>query len=200
MHFFLDPLVVPFASVLMVLFALAVVEFVLFVSVGAGVSNAMNLLDFDSFPDWPFVNWFFLRGLPFMLVLVAALLGFGASGLLVQFLAYKASDAALPLWAVVPPSVIAGLLTVRLMAMFFKRIKLVSTTAVSRATFIGRTVTVTSNRASLTAPGEALLIDEHGARHYLMLRPTDSTLLLFEGDQAVISAQLEDGFFDARRA
>lgn len=200
MDFFLDPLVIPFFSVLLVLCGLAVLELVLFVSVGAGVSSAMNLVDLDSLPDWLVVNWFFTRGLPFMLVLVAALLGFGSFGLLLQRVSYAVSGTALPLLVAVPVSVFAGLTSVRLMALLFKRIKLVSTTSVSLDSFIGREVTVTSNRASIGAPGEAVLIDEHGARHYVMLRPSDTTLLLFEGDSAVLTARLEDGFFDARRA
>ena len=199
MDFFLNPLIVPFAAVLLVLVGLAVVETALFLAVGAGMTHALNLLDFDSFADSALLNWFFVRGVPFMLVLVAAMLGFGAGGLLVQSIAVGVMGAALPLLVAVPLALVAGVFTIRLMTSMFKRTQLVSTKAVSRATFIGRVATVTSNRASHHAPGEAVLRDEHGAPHYVMLRPADPTELLFEGDQAELTAALDDGFFDARR-
>lgn len=194
MDFLLLPSVAPYLAVLLVLFALGVVEVLSLMTVGAGLSNGLNLVDTDAWPDIPVVNWFVVQGVPFMLILTSFLLGFGATGVLVQLPA-----GVLPHVLVAPLSVFGGMLSIRLVIRTLKRLRVMPVPAVRLADFIGREAVLLSNRASHIAAGEAVLRDEHGARHSVMVRPVDTSLLLFEGDRVQLTARLDDGFFDAKK-
>ena len=200
LQFFLEPDVAPFAAVMLVLSALALFELVLAVLFGVGLSQVVNLVDTDGWPEVPLVNWFVVQGVPFMLILSAFLLGFGVTGVGLQALVSSFMDATLDKAYAYPVAAFGGLMAIRVMGQVFRGLKVQPLPAISYKDFLGRTATLTSNRASHNAAGEAVFHDEHGTRHSVMVRPLDTTLLLFEGDKVVLQSRQEDGFFDARRA
>ncbi|MEP7302726.1 MAG: hypothetical protein ABI699_14500, partial [Caldimonas sp.] len=78
MAFLTDPVVAPFAGALAVLLLFFVVELLLTVLAGTGLAHLLgSLAESHWLPEASLVNWLLLKETPLMMVLIAAIGGFG---------------------------------------------------------------------------------------------------------------------------
>ena len=79
--FLTDPVVAPFAGALAVMLLFFVVELLLTLLAGSGLAHLLgSLAESHWLPDASLVNWLLLKETPLMMVLIAAIGGFGLAG------------------------------------------------------------------------------------------------------------------------
>lgn len=120
------------------------------------------------------LGWLHLGKLPLMILVVLALLGFGATGLIAQSLVHGLSGKVMPWWLASLPAMAgmiltlryAGLLTIRYMPQD-------ETQVVSAESFVGKEAVIVLGTASVGKPAQAKLRDRFGQTHYFMVEPHD---------------------------
>jgi hypothetical protein len=121
-----------------------------------------------------------------MMVLMAAIGGFGLSGVGYQLIALTATGHLAP---VLDASIFAGIcavFSIRGLGMVFRKLKLVSTTALEPQEFLGNVATVSSPEARQGYAASAKFTDRHGYVHLLMVEPSTSGEVFVEGDRVVL--------------
>jgi Inner membrane protein YqiJ, OB-fold/Inner membrane protein YqiJ, N-terminal len=123
---------------------------------------------------------------PALILLVAFLVSFGVSGLLVQMVVNSLLGFVLPTWLVAMPVFLLALPQVRAVGSLLRRYAVGDETeAVKRSSFIGKVAVVTVGVASRGSPAEARFSDEYGTSHYVMVEP-DSEQVFAKGEQVLL--------------
>jgi hypothetical protein len=136
------------------------------------------------------LSFFGIGTVPFLVVLVAFLTGFGLAGLAIQFLFSSVAGLYLPASLASIPAVIAGSTISRRIALFFgKLIPSVETDAVSSKSFIGRVAKITLGTAKQGAPAQARLRGPKGHRHVVLVEPDQDDQILAEGTRVLLVSQ-----------
>ncbi|WP_346838364.1 YqiJ family protein [Microbulbifer sp. SAOS-129_SWC] len=166
--------------------------------IGVGISDLLdNLLpDADIDVDAPdteaggvltrFLGWLRFGEVPALILLVAFLVAFGVTGLLLQMLAHSLVGFLLPTWLLAIPVLLLALPQVRFVGNLLRRFAIGDETeAVGRKSFIGRVATITIGEAAAGSPAEARFSDEFGTTHYVMVEPdVDETFT--QGEQVLL--------------
>ncbi len=136
---------------------------------GVHIGGDINL-DHSLFSElW---GWLHIGRVPFLVLLVVFLTGFGLIGLSLQGVVHGISGAYLPGSVAAVPAFILALPVVRVVGQGVARlIPQDETTAVSQETFVGRVADITQGTARKGMAAEARLKDEHGHVHYVMVEP-----------------------------
>lgn len=197
-----------YTGALVLMLMIALLEAVMML-LGAGLSDFLdNLLpDIELSADAPdagasggltkLLSWLRFGEVPALILLVAFLVAFGVSGLLIQMLADALLGTLLPgSWLAIPVLFIAlpqVRLFGRLLGYFAMRDE---TQAVGRDSFAGRTAVITLGVAAAGSPAEARFKDEFGTTHYVMVEPYDEAERFAQG-QEVVLVEEQGGSFRA---
>lgn len=169
----ISPAYAPFTGALLAVIVILATEVTLTAVAGSGLSDILDsLIETHSLPDSSFTNWLLVKELPMLIVICSLLASFGICGLLLQGVLMQALHLPLPTWLLVGLSLLGALAAVRAMAKALSGLKLVHSSAVSPASFIGQRVTLNSPQASQGYAGAASFTDRYGATHTLMVEPT----------------------------
>jgi hypothetical protein len=139
--------------------------------------------------------WLYIGRVPVLMVLIVFLTVFSLSGLIAQSILRDSIG-------LMVPGVIAA------PAIFFLTLPLVrwctgglarvmpkeETSAVSTATFVGRTAIVTGGTARHGLPAQARLTDQFGTTHYVMVEPEDSEQVLESGSLILLVRRINGRF------
>lgn len=215
LEFVLLPQNVAFGVALAVMLLIAVME-VVGLMLGAGVSQLFENIfpsmdaDVDIDIDGPGVDgpgvdgpdaaqpgilgqtltWLRVGQVPFLVILVLFLLGFGLYGLLIQGIVQTFSGKLLPGWIAVIPAIGVTLPFIRASAgALSKVVPKDETSAVARDTFVGRTATITLGEAKPGSPAQAKLHDENNQVHYVMVEPEGDGVVLAQGESVRLLRQ-----------
>jgi hypothetical protein len=186
-----------FTGALVLMLMIAVLEGVMTI-IGVGISdlldNALPDIDVDmEVPQSGFsggltklLGWLRFGEVPALILLVAFLLAFGISGLIIQLTINSLLGILLPSWLLAVPVFLLALPQVRAVGSFMRRFAVGDETeAVGRNTFVGRVAVITLGEAKTGSPAEARLSDEFGTTHYLMVEP-DGEESFVKGDQVLL--------------
>lgn len=194
----------PFTVALVVMAILVLIEIVSFLF-GAAASHA-----FDSMlPDFDLdstdvggselagaqlaercMQWLHIGRVPVLILLATFLIGFGLSGLGLQWLAQQLTGALLPAWIAAPVTLFPALFFVHVVGDVIARVlPQDETDAVSTGSFLGRHATIVLGTARVGAAAQAWLRDEHGKRHYVMVEPEHDGDAFDAGDTVVLVAR-----------
>lgn len=199
--FLTDPVVAPFAGALAVMLLFFVVELLLTLLAGSGVSHLLGSLhEAQWLPDASFVNWLLLKETPLMMVLISAIGGFGLAGTGYQLIALSATGHLAPLLDASIFATICAVFSVRGLGMIFRKLNLVSTTALEPQEFLGNVATVSSPEARQGYAASAKFTDRYGYVHLLMVEPGSADEVFVEGDRVVLCERASASLFVARKA
>ena len=199
--FLTDPAVAPFAGALAVMLLFFLVELVLTLSAGTGISHVLgSLAEAHWLPDASLVNWLLLKETPLMMVLISAIGGFGLAGTGDQLIALTATNHLAPLLDASIFAVICAMFSVRGLGMVFRKLNIVSTTALEPQEFLGNVATVSSPEARKGYAASAKFTDRHGYVHLLMVEPGSHDEVFVEGDRVVLCERASASLFVARKA
>ena len=199
--FLTDPVVAPFAGALAVMLLFFVVELLLTLLAGTGLAHLLgSLAESHWLPDASLVNWLLLKETPLMMVLIAAIGGFGLAGTGYQLIALTAGGHLAPLLDASIFASICAVFSVRGLGMIFRKLNLVSTTALEPQEFLGNVATVTSLEARQGYAASAKFTDRHGYVHLLMVEPSTHEETFVEGDRVVLCERASASLFRARKA
>jgi len=201
----------PFAIALGLMFAIGLLEGVTTL-LGFGVSSLIESLlpemdvdvdfdidadaDIDAGPDLGdagsagalsrLLGWFNIGKVPVLVLFILFLLGFGLTGLIIQFVAQNMTGRALPAFLASLPAFAFAITDVKILgAAMAKVMPREETEAVSENSFIGRIAVITLGTAKKGQPAQARVRDQHGQAHYLMVEP-DSEEHVFEAGSEVL--------------
>lgn len=185
MGFFLQDGNQLFTGALVLMLMIAVLEGVMTL-IGVGISDMLdNLLpDMDVDLDGPdteaggvltkLLGWLRFGEVPALILLVAFLVGFGVTGLLIQMFVDALLGTLLPGWLLAIPVLLLTLPQVRFVGNLLRKFAVGDETeAVGRKSFVGRVAVITIGEAAPGSPAEARFSDEFGTTHYVMVEPDD---------------------------
>ena len=199
--FLTDPVVAPFAGALAVMALFFVVELLLTLAAGTGLAHLLgSLAEAHWLPDASLVNWLLLKETPLMMVLMAAIGGLGLAGTGYQLIALSATNHLAPLLDASIFATICAVFSVRGLGMIFRKLNLVSTTALEPQEFLGNVATVTSLEARQGYAASAKFTDRYGYVHLLMVEPSTNEEVFVEGDRVVLCERASASLFRARKA
>ena len=199
--FLTDPAVAPFAGALAVMLLFFVVELVLTLLAGSGIAHVLgSLAEAHWLPDASLVNWLLLKETPLMMVLMSAIGGFGLAGTGYQLIALTATGHVAPLLDASIFAAICAVFSVRGLGMMFRKLNLVSTTALEPQEFLGNIATVSSPEARKGYAASARFTDRYGYVHLLMVEPSSPDEVFVEGDRVVLCERASASLFVARKA
>jgi hypothetical protein len=202
MEFVLLPQVMPFAAALLGVGAVGLIEMIGLLLVGvAGLTHAVDCLcgHHHISPPTFISDWIFIRNLPVMATIVAAASGFGVTGLITQGVVSALAGEWMSLGAACSVSAVGALGFVRGFSAIFKKLNLEHTsTAVSLQSLVGRTAVLTSPMTRQGYAGEAVVKDEFGSTHYVMVEPEAEGIEILAKEEFELVA-LSDGIFRGRR-
>jgi len=199
--FLTDPVVAPFAGALAVMLAFLVLELLLSLLAGTGLGHVLgSLAESHWLPDASPVNWLLLKETPLMMVLMAAIGGFGLSGVGYQLISLGATGHLAPRLDASIFAAICAVFSIRGLGMIFRKLDLVSTTALEPQEFLGNVATVTSLEARQGYAASAKFTDRHGYVHLLMVEPSSHDEVFLEGDRVVLCERASASLFRARKA
>lgn len=187
-----------FTGALLLMLMIAVLEG-LMTLIGVGLSDFLdNLLpDFDINAEVPdtglsggltkLLGWLRFGEVPALILLVAFLVTFGISGLLLQIFSEAYFGRLIPTWILVTPVLLVTLPQVRFVGNVMRKFAIGDETeAVGRDTFVGRMATITLGEATKGSPAEARFSDEFGTTHYVMVEPYEEGEKFSQGQQVVL--------------
>ena len=161
------PEVLPFTVALALMLMIGLVE-----ALGIGASAVHLDADLDLHDGGHLLGWLGFGAVPVLILLVIFLALFGLIGLIGQRIAAELLGGPLTPWLAAPAAAAASLpllgITARAAARIMPRDE---TTAVGRDSLIGKRATVTVGTARIGAPARAVVRDEHGQPHHVMVEP-----------------------------
>lgn len=194
MEFFLSPNVALFSGVLAAVAAFCVLELVLMMLAGAGVSHMVDtLVDMDTLPDSAILDWLCVKEIPLSVVVTVWLLGFGTTGLAVHAVAMNVLEVGAPNLLVIPTALCGAVVLLRALSRSLTKYKVLHSTALHAHEFIGQRVVLVSPQATQSLMGEAKFTDRHGQTHYVMVRPAVEQPFK-GGDVVELLSQTEGGY------
>lgn len=195
MEIFLSSAYAPFTAALAVVAVLGVVELVLLVTSGLGLSDMLEwMLHTDSFPETAWTNWLIVRGLPLSVATILLLAFFGSSGFAIQSVSNELQGSTLPLAAVVIASLVVGWIGLRFAGRVLAPLFGTNTTAVSLDTLIGKKASILSPHCRADLLAEVQVTDAHGSVHVLMVTPAEGQPDFVQGDEVVLHERAGHGF------
>lgn len=139
--------------------------------------------------------WLYIGKLPILMVLAIFLTIFGVTGLVAQSLLRQSFGLAVPGIIAAPAVFFATLPLVRWCCGGLSRIMpREESSAISTATFVGRTATVTGGDARQDLPAQARLTDRFGTTHYILVEPEDHDQVLANGTLVLLVRQINGRF------
>ncbi|KUJ83013.1 DUF1449 domain-containing protein [Microbulbifer flavimaris] len=197
MAFLLQDENVLFTGALVLMFMIALMEGVMTL-IGLGISDLLdNLLpDIHIDADMPdagpsggltrLLGWLRFGEVPALILLVAFLVSFGVTGLVLQMFVAGLVGVLLPGWLLAIPVFLLALPQVRGVGNLLRRFAVGDETeSVGRKTFVGRVAVVTLGEAAAGSPAEARFSDEFGTTHYVMVEP-EGTETFSQGDSVLL--------------
>jgi hypothetical protein len=190
----------PFTVCILLLLGLSFLELVS-ISFGLGLSSFLDQLlpdidldldlDIDADIDHPglhiFLQWIPVGRVPSLVIVILFLLIFGLIGYGLQLLSMKSLGVMSNPWAV---SGVGFVISFPILSVTSRALSRIipgeESSAVSDATFEGKTAIVTIGEAIWGKSTKAKLLDEHGKTHYLMVSPNQEDSSLKQGDEVVI--------------
>ena len=197
-EFFLASANLPFGFALGLMFSIAFLEGVGAI-LGVGFSGILGQIlpdidiDLDA-PDmgagWSFtglLGWLRVGEVPVLVLLIVFLTAFGIIGYGLQAFTHSILGSLLPGWFSSAVSLLVSLPVLRVSSgIIAKLIPKDETSAVSEATFVGRTATIVMGIARVDFPVQARLRDEHGRTHYVMVEPDIDGEEFAEGEEVLL--------------
>lgn len=139
--------------------------------------------------------WLYIGKLPILMVLAIFLTIFGVTGLVAQSLLRQSFGLAVPGIIAAPAVFFATLPLVRWCCGGLARIlPREESSAISTATFVGRTATVIGGDARQDLPAQARLTDRFGTTHYVLVEPEDHDQVLANGTLVLLVRQINGRF------
>lgn len=161
------PEVLPFTAALALMLMIGLVE-----AVGLGASAAHLDADIDLHNGSNLLGWLGFGAVPLLVLLVIFLALFGLVGLMGQRIAAELLGSPVTPWLAAPAAAAASLPLLGVAARGAARIMPKDeTSAVGRDSLIGRRATVAVGVARIGAPARAVVRDEHGQPHNVMVEP-----------------------------
>ena len=177
---------VVFVGALALMLGIGVLELV---GLGAGHAD----LDIDAGGD--LLGWLGVGRLPFLLLLVLFLAGFGILGLVGQQASRDLTGAPIDPWIAVPAVAALALPVTGLLARVLgPLLPRDHTTAVPLDALVGRRGRIVTGRAAAGSPARARVEDHHGQAHYVMVEPNLAGDELREGDTVLLVRREADLF------
>jgi len=137
----------------------------------------------------------YIGKLPILMVLAIFLTIFGVTGLVAQSLLRQSFGLAVPGIIAAPAVFFATLPLVRWCCGGLARIlPREESSAISTATFVGRTATVIGGDARQDLPAQARLTDRFGTTHYVLVEPEDHDQVLANGTLVLLVRQINGRF------
>lgn len=143
------------------------------------------------------LTWLHIGTVPILVLLTIFLFAFGSTGFLVQWLAQTFLGSMLSNSLASVPAVLVGFLAMRGIGGVLGGIFKEETAAVSRGSFVGSVVVITTGTAKLGTPAQAKLQDQHGHTHYVMVEP-DTEGVVFETGTSVVLVENHGTVFHGR--
>lgn len=200
-----------FTGALLLMLMIALLEGIMTL-IGVGISDLVdNLLpeiEIDAnMPDTGLsggltrlLGWMRFGEVPALILLVAFLVAFGVSGLIIQYSADALLGAILPGWLLVLPVLLLALPQVRLLANLMRRMGMGDESeAIRRDSFSGRVAVITVGEAKAGSPAEARFSDEFGTNHYVMVEPDEGETFK-QGDRVLLVEERGTAFRIVRPA
>ena len=133
------------------------------------------------------LDWLSFGRVPFLVLLILFLLGFGGTGLVLQTAATGLVAAPLSPVIAAVPAVFGGGLFMRYLGRVIGRvIPKEETAAISRESFVGRMGVVSGGTARIGLPAQMRITDEHGTTHYLLAEPDDEGEIYGPGTPVIV--------------
>lgn len=133
------------------------------------------------------LGWLCVGKVPVLILLVAFLTVFGLTGLMVQSIVQGVTGALLPGFVASIPALVVAVPCVRVIGKGLSRlIPKDETSAVKRASFIGRIASITIGTARFGYPAQAKLQDAFGQTHYVMVEPDSEEISFPTGAQVLL--------------
>jgi hypothetical protein len=198
MEFFTAPANLMFSVALAVVVGLAILEVASLLVGGGGLdldSDADTDADLDVDAGLPaqILGWLHFGQMPLTVWLIVFLLGFGASGLLLQMLLQNTLGGMLPSpLSLLPPFVIAILATRLFGGVLKKILPRDESEAVTRESLLGQSGVITVGTAQSGRPAEARVRDPFGQHHYVMVEPDNDGETFAAGSRVVLLKQRDD--------
>lgn len=195
--------VAPFSAALLAVVAVGILEVVLSLIVGAGLTDATEaVMAGHDLPDTGVTNWLLLKEIPILMAILTLFAGYGIGGLATQgilnSLLGEPFSPALPVHVV---GALTGFGLLRGVTGFFRKLRMTgAAAAIEPAEFIGGTAVLTSPTAYPGYPGAANYTDKNGYTHIVMVEPEFTDVTFKEGDRIELSAQASASLFQARKA
>lgn len=141
-------------------------------------------------------SWLGIGKVPTLIWLAAVLLGFGASGLVLQSAASAVLQEPLPaILAVIPAGAVALWFAGQFGTLFASLLPKTESTAMSERSLGRRTGTVTQGTARRGAPAEVRIRDRHGNMHYVRAEPLRDDDTIPQGSEVlVLRHRRDDGY------
>jgi hypothetical protein len=131
--------------------------------------------------------WLNVGRLSLLMLIVILLLAFGVLGLLGQQAAVALLGRPAPALIAVPAALAAALPVTRYLSRWLSRVlPRDETTAVSRASLVGRTAVIVTGQARHADAAQARVHDRHGQAHYVMVEPDKITDVFAEGSKVLL--------------
>ncbi|QFT53050.1 YqiJ family protein [Microbulbifer sp. THAF38] len=188
-----------FTGALVLMLMIAVLEGVM-ILIGVGISDLLDNLLPDIDIDGPdggasggltkVLGWLRFGEVPALILLVAFLVGFGVTGLLIQMFVESTLGLLLPGGLLALVVFFLALPQVRFVGNLLRRFAVGDETqAVGRNSFIGRVAIITIGKAEAGSPAEARFKDEYGTTHYVMVEPDESEIFN-QGEKVLLVEEL----------
>lgn len=182
LEFLGSPEVLPFTVALALMLMIGLVE-----AVGIGASAVQVDASFDIHDGSHLLGWLGFGTVPLLILIVIFLALFGLTGIVGQRIVAEILGAPVSSWIAAPAAALASLpllgVTARAAARIMPRDE---TTAVGRDALIGKRATVTVGTARVGAPARAVVRDEHGLAHQVMVEPFSDVTEAREGQSLLL--------------
>lgn len=185
-----------FSAALIVLAGIGVLELIA-LQMGSSVSSLVDGA-IGEVPDGGGLAWLHVGRLPFLVVLVVLLTSFSVLGFLIQGVVSAIFGGELHLMIASPMALIGALPATRVTGSALARLMpRDETSAISSASFVGRTATLTAGEARPGRAAEARFQDEYGQTHYVMVEPGAEYPNLLAGERVLLIRELSAGRYQA---
>lgn len=200
MDLFLSPAYGPFLAALLVMVGCVALEGLALITIGGGMSEALEALT----PDWlssaANASWIPFRQVPFAIAVILALLFFGCAGLALQATMVGLAGGALPALVAVPLALVAAWLGLGTCARLIRAHSVKDAAEVTLADFSGKKAVILSPRCTPTLAAEVRITDDFGKNHTLMVVPAEGEGEFRHGDEIVLQQLIDRMRFTAAKA
>ena len=140
------------------------------------------------------LDWLYIGRLPLLIWFIIFLTIYGLSGLLIQALFQKLTDAYLNAWIIVPACLFLVMPLVRFTAKILEKfLPKDETTAIYSEQLIGRSALIILGNARMNSPAQGKVYDQFNQVHYVLLEPEED-IVLQQGETVILTQQTKVGF------